>query len=65
MTEFVAGAMSLCFRSILGFSKIVYPPSDASMSLTDFDPREVQRVCRECAHVLAPMQEGLQVRRGT
>ena len=31
------------------------------MSLADFDPREVQRVCRECEHALAPMQAGLQV----
>lgn len=41
--------------------QVVYPPSDASISLADFDPREVQRVCRECDHVLAPMQADLQV----
>lgn len=44
-----------------GTVKMVYPPSDASLALADFDPREVQRVCRECEHVLLPMQPDLQV----
>ncbi|CAM9561141.1 unnamed protein product, partial [Discosporangium mesarthrocarpum] len=41
---------------------VVYPPIDAGLSITmsDFDPREPHRVCRECYATLGPMQETLQ-----
>ncbi|CAN0065421.1 unnamed protein product, partial [Scytosiphon promiscuus] len=47
-------------KALVPLNDVVYPPSDSSMSLADFDPREAQRVCRECEHVLAPMQTDLQ-----
>ncbi|CBN74029.1 conserved unknown protein [Ectocarpus siliculosus] len=48
-------------KALVPLNDVVYPPSDASMSLADFDPREAQRVCRECEHVLAPLQADLQL----
>lgn len=56
----VACAACTPFKMLVPLNEMVYPPSDASISLTDFDPREVQRVCRECELVLAPIQADLQ-----
>eukprot|EP00904_Undaria_pinnatifida_P008866 jgi/Undpi1/5109/HiC_scaffold_19.g08461.m1 len=56
----VACAACTPSKALVPLNDVVYPPSDASMTLADFDPREVQRVCRECDHVLAPMQADLQ-----
>ncbi|CAM9582766.1 unnamed protein product, partial [Choristocarpus tenellus] len=51
-------------KALIPLNDMVHPPTDLSIStvlLSDFDPREPQRVCQECEIILQPMQEDLQV----